>query len=212
VPPPTRTRVPPASRHPPAPPPRRRRSAYVRRTAVLGVLKLAKLKAELARDSGVVDTVKALLTSDPDSLVISNCLTVLQAIPGCAPRANKSLVYALLNRIHDFSEWSQCMVLEFVAQYVPESEAEVFDILNTLEDRMQVSPGRAARAAPAIRRPPGGGGPRAAQGGPLATPPAQRWPPKHGPPPLPCPAPRSTRPPRLSSRRPRSSSSTRCPW
>lgn len=88
----------------------------MRRTAVLGVLKLARLRREAVQDYGLLETVKTLLTTDPDAQVISNCLLVLQSIPGCAPKPNKSLVYALLNRIRDFSEWSQCLALDFVAR------------------------------------------------------------------------------------------------
>ena len=36
----------------------------------------------------------------------------------------------------DFSDWSQCQVLELVSHYKPASEDEVFDFLNALEDRM----------------------------------------------------------------------------
>jgi vesicle coat complex subunit len=36
----------------------------------------------------------------------------------------------------DFSDWSQCQVMELVSHYVPSSENEVYDFLNALEDRM----------------------------------------------------------------------------
>ena len=36
----------------------------------------------------------------------------------------------------DFSDWAQCMVLELASQYTPAGEAEVYDILNALEDRL----------------------------------------------------------------------------
>jgi hypothetical protein len=36
----------------------------------------------------------------------------------------------------EFSDWIQCQVLELSAHYKPSSEAEVYDFLNALEDRM----------------------------------------------------------------------------
>ncbi len=37
----------------------------------------------------------------------------------------------------EFSEWAQCAVLEVASHYVPGGgEAEVYDLLNVLEDRM----------------------------------------------------------------------------
>lgn len=38
--------------------------------------------------------------------------------------------------VQEFSEWSQCHVLELTSFYTPSSEAEVYDILNVLEDRL----------------------------------------------------------------------------
>ena len=43
----------------------------------------------------------------------------------------------LLNRIREFSEWGQCAVLDLVARYTPESEDEMFDVMNLLEDRLK---------------------------------------------------------------------------
>lgn len=39
--------------------------------------------------------------------------------------------------MRELSEWAQCAVLELVVKYVPESQDEVFDIMNLLEDRLQ---------------------------------------------------------------------------
>lgn len=47
----------------------------------------------------------------------------------------------------DFSEWSQCAVLELVGRYKPGSETEVYDLLNALEDRLGVANSGVALAA-----------------------------------------------------------------
>lgn len=41
---------------------------------------------------------------------------------------NKAIIYHLLNRLKDFSEWTTCVILEVVSKYTP-SEDETFDIL-----------------------------------------------------------------------------------
>ncbi|KAI3835234.1 hypothetical protein MKW98_020350, partial [Papaver atlanticum] len=50
---------------------------------------------------------------------------------------SKPVVYYLLNRIREFSEWAQCLVLDLVSKYVPTDSNEIFDIMNLLEDRLQ---------------------------------------------------------------------------
>ena len=41
--------------------------------------------------------------------------------------------------VQEFSEWAQCQVLEFAAQYQPKDEDEVFGIMNVLDDRLSHS-------------------------------------------------------------------------
>ena len=48
---------------------------------------------------------------------------------------NKPIVHHLLNRIKEFNEWAQCIVLELVARYRPSEQQETFDIMNLLEER-----------------------------------------------------------------------------
>lgn len=49
---------------------------------------------------------------------------------GCALRL---LLFAMQQ---DFTEWSQCQVLELAAHYRCSGEPEVYDLLNALEDRL----------------------------------------------------------------------------
>lgn len=41
--------------------------------------------------------------------------------------------------MQEFSEWAQCQVLEFAAQYQPKDEEEVYGIMNVLDDRLSHS-------------------------------------------------------------------------
>ncbi len=38
--------------------------------------------------------------------------------------------------LQEFSDWSQCAVLELAAAYRPSGESEVYDLMNALEDRL----------------------------------------------------------------------------
>ncbi|KAI8547317.1 hypothetical protein RHMOL_Rhmol07G0185800 [Rhododendron molle] len=49
----------------------------------------------------------------------------------------QSLLNVEDQRMKEFSEWAQCLVLELVAKYVPSDSNEIFDIMNLLEDRLQ---------------------------------------------------------------------------
>ncbi|GIL71417.1 hypothetical protein Vretimale_2716 [Volvox reticuliferus] len=112
------------------------RHSYVRRTAVMGVLKVHHIDPVAVAQHGMIERVKRLLASDTDVQVIANCLSVLMQLEPPGRLAEKMLVYSLLNRIKEFSDWGQCQVLELVTHYTPAAEAEVYDMLNALEDRM----------------------------------------------------------------------------
>ena len=52
---------------------------------------------------------------------------------------NKQIIHHLLNRMKEFNEWSQCIVLDKVARYTPSEQTETFDIMNLLEERLKHS-------------------------------------------------------------------------
>lgn len=122
---------------------------YVRTVAALGVLKLYHIAPSACIENDFPITLKELMLRDLDAQVVANCLCALREI--LAQEGNnievaglekdllnsKSIVYSLLNRIKDFNEWAQCLVLDLVAKYVPSDPNETFDIMNLLEDRLQ---------------------------------------------------------------------------
>ncbi|KAL9226813.1 hypothetical protein vseg_002582 [Gypsophila vaccaria] len=124
-------------------------SSYVRTVAAIGVLKLYHISAVTCIDSDFPAMLKLLMLNDSDSQVVANCLSALQEIWSAEASSSedasmerdallsKPIVYYFLNRIREFSEWAQCLVLELVAKYVPSDNSEVFDIMNLLEDRLQ---------------------------------------------------------------------------
>ncbi|KAL4318792.1 hypothetical protein GQ457_18G013440 [Hibiscus cannabinus] len=124
-------------------------NSYVRMVAVIGVLKLYHISASTCVDADFPSTLKHLLLNDSDTQVVANCLSALQEIWSAEASTseeasrerealiNKPVIYYLLNRIKEFSEWAQCLVLELVTKYVPSESSEIFDIMNLLEDRLQ---------------------------------------------------------------------------
>lgn len=115
-------------------------SAYVRKTGVIGILKVHSLNPALIKESDLIDTLYNMIR-DRDPQVVSNCLVALNEIMadegGIA--INQQIVLHLLSRISDFNEWGQCNILQLVARYQPASPDEVFNIMNTLEQCLRVS-------------------------------------------------------------------------
>ncbi|KAK8808479.1 hypothetical protein WA158_008380 [Blastocystis sp. Blastoise] len=107
------------------------KSAYVRRTAIMGVLKLYHLDKELVKNSNLITALQNLVL-DTDPLVVTNALLALKEITGDLPKT-QALIHHLLNRLKDFNEWCMCTVLDLVSQYCPENEQELFGIMNLLE-------------------------------------------------------------------------------
>ncbi|KAK8509285.1 hypothetical protein V6N12_018367 [Hibiscus sabdariffa] len=124
-------------------------NAYVRMVAVIGVLKLYRFSSSTCIEAEFPSILKHLMINDSDTHVVANCLSALQEIWSAEASASdealrerealisKPIIYYLLNRIKEFSEWAQCLVLELVTKYVPSDTSEVFDIMNLLEDRLQ---------------------------------------------------------------------------
>ncbi|KAJ8751695.1 hypothetical protein K2173_025861 [Erythroxylum novogranatense] len=124
-------------------------NSYVRMVAVIGVLKLYHISASTCVDADFPLTLKHLMLNDSDTQVVANSLCALQEIWGSeaanseeASREKEALIskpviYYFLNRIKEFSEWAQCLVLDLVVKYFPSDSNEIFDIMNLLEDRLQ---------------------------------------------------------------------------
>lgn len=124
-------------------------NSYVRMVAVMGVLKLYHISASTCIDADFPSILKHLMLHDSDTQVVANCLSALQEIWSAEASTSeeasrerealisKPVIYYLLNRIKEFSEWAQCLVLELVTKYVPSDSSEIFDIMNLLEDRLQ---------------------------------------------------------------------------
>src|SRR5690606_12381094 len=102
---------------------------YVRKTAVLGCAKLFRIAKEEMSDTVLVNSLYELLR-DRDTQVIANAIFALNEILAAegGVAINKNIVIHLLNRLKDFNEWGQTLVLETLARYEPSSDY-VLDIM-----------------------------------------------------------------------------------
>ncbi|XP_047053379.1 beta-adaptin-like protein A [Lolium rigidum] len=124
-------------------------SAYVRMVAAVGAAKLYHISATTCLDADLPAALKALMLSDPDAQVVANCLHSLleiwtleaanseEAAREIETLYSKPVVFYLLNKIKEFSEWAQCHILELASKFLPSDNNEIFDIMNLLEDRLQ---------------------------------------------------------------------------
>ena len=111
---------------------------YVRKTAVMGCLKLYITSPETARSFRVNEQLLNMVR-DRDPQVVANCMYVLNEIfisQGGLTLDHKTIVH-LLNRMRDFNDWAQCMLLEVVSRHEPKDQSELIDIMNLLETRLR---------------------------------------------------------------------------
>ncbi|KAL3766186.1 hypothetical protein ACHAWO_013164 [Cyclotella atomus] len=108
--------------------------AYVRKTGVMGILKMYHLNQEEFDKASFNDILYDMLR-DPDSSVVTNCILVLNEIMADSGgmALNRAVMLHLLNRIHEFSEFGILSVLDLVPRYIPANDDEGFQIMNLLD-------------------------------------------------------------------------------
>lgn len=116
----------------------RDKSPYVRKTAVMGCVKLYYTSPAVIHECNIPDTLYSML-KDPDSLVVANCVVTLEEILASEGGIvlTREIAHRLLNSLAGFNEWCQCIVMNILVRYVPSDEDEIFDILNILELRLK---------------------------------------------------------------------------
>lgn len=108
--------------------------AYVRKTAVMGILKMYHLDEEVLERNGFVDTLYDML-KDPDAAVVTNCILVLNELmaKNGGMAINRAIMLHLLNRLGEFGEFGVVAVLDLVPRYIPANEEEGYQIMNLLD-------------------------------------------------------------------------------
>jgi len=115
-------------------------NGYVRKTAVIGVVKVFHISQCAVLDSDLLPTLTRLI-HDSDAHVVANAIASLDEVlsdeGGYQP--TREIITNLLNRLHQFSEWGQCAVLRLLAKYHVADEGEMFDIMNILDGLLKQS-------------------------------------------------------------------------
>jgi AP-4 complex subunit beta-1 len=123
--------------------------AYVRKTGVMGILKLFHLDPEAYEASSFNDILYDMLR-DPDASVVANCIIVLNEVMAKSPKGgmaiNRAIMLHLLNRISEFNEFAKVQVLELVPRYIPANEEEGFQIMNLLDPVLRTGSSAAVMA------------------------------------------------------------------
>lgn len=109
-------------------------SSYVRKTAVLGILKVQKLNPAIVKANGYLPQLYTML-QDADAMVVTNCIYAINelSLSEGGVVVTQALLTSLLSRIGEFSEWGLNALLELVSRYHPSSEDELFAIMNLLD-------------------------------------------------------------------------------
>ncbi|KAJ4458211.1 Adaptor protein complex 4 (AP-4); beta subunit [Paratrimastix pyriformis] len=113
-------------------------SSYVRSAAVNACIKLFHISPATFKENNLVDTLYEMIR-DRDATVAGNCVAALNEILAGdgGIQINRPLVTYMLNRLGEFNEWHAMRVLELLQGYAPQSEEELYDIMNLLEDRFR---------------------------------------------------------------------------
>jgi AP-4 complex subunit beta-1 len=109
-------------------------SSYVRRVAVMGVLKVYHISPETVENNGWRGQLHDML-QDVDAAVVGNAMCALNEMllgQGGLPVSAAS-VMPLLNRVAEFNEWGLIAVLDYISRYKPSGEEETFAIMNLLD-------------------------------------------------------------------------------
>jgi len=116
--------------------------AYVRKTGVMGILKLYYLDQEAFRECNFTDILYDMLR-DVDPTVVANVIRVLDEVMAKTENGgmaiNRAIMLHLLNRIHEFTEFDLVCVLELVPRYIPANADEGYQIMNLLDPVLRSS-------------------------------------------------------------------------
>lgn len=123
--------------------------AYVRKTGVMGMLKLFYLDQDFFMECNFTDILYDMLR-DVDPTVVANCIRVLDEVMAKSENGgmaiNRAIMLHLLNRIHEFSEFDLVCVLELVPRYIPANADEGYQIMNLLDPVLRTSSSAAVLA------------------------------------------------------------------
>lgn len=114
------------------------KNAYVRKTAVMGIVKIFGINPALIQQAQLVRVLYHML-QDKDPSVVINCILALQEILGHQMVLNDSLIDYLVERMPEFTTWGQCTVLELLSHQTFSDEAKIISIMNGIDQLLSIS-------------------------------------------------------------------------
>lgn len=94
---------------------------YVKKTAIIGCVKFFHLSKSNFKKTDFQKKLYELI-KDPDPLVVINAIEAINEILADKGgiEIDKELLIPLLNRIKDFNEWGQSIILDICSKYYPD--------------------------------------------------------------------------------------------
>ena len=113
---------------------------YVRKTAAVCVAKLYDMAPERCEEEGFILRLRKMI-NDTSPFVVSNAIYALHDISQTIGRdcigVNSKMLNRLLLCLEECSEWGQIIILDVIASYVPQDEAEAIIIVEKTLPRLQ---------------------------------------------------------------------------
>lgn len=94
----------------------------MKKTAIVGCVKFFHLSKSQFKKTDFLATLYTLV-KDTDPLVVVNAIEAINEIQADKGGVdiNRGLIIPLLNRIKDFNEWGQSIILDLCSKYMPET-------------------------------------------------------------------------------------------
>ena len=113
---------------------------YVRKTAAVCVAKLYDMDPERCEEEGFILRLRKMI-NDSSPFVVSNAIFALHDISQTIGRdcihVNSKMLNRLLLCLEECSEWGQIIILDVLAGYVPQDEAEAITVVEKTIPRLQ---------------------------------------------------------------------------
>lgn len=116
------------------------RDFYVRKVAVMGLLRLYYISYEFFESHGLLERLYAFL-KDPHKQVVFGAINAIEEIMADegGMSVNSKIVHYLVNRFGDFDNLGKSQVIGLLLRYTPRNRDELFNVMNLLEDSLKKS-------------------------------------------------------------------------
>ena len=106
---------------------------YIKKAAINGCVKLYYVDKSFAEDNNIVNILYDMI-KDPSQHVVVSAICALDDIMSDSGgiAINEQIVVYLINRLNDFDEFGKSVILDVIHKYEPQSEEEMYGIMNNI--------------------------------------------------------------------------------